>query len=450
MGNDSLDMIDGMSRQVQKLMIAYRTGIMAPIQIPGAKKLSPLENEVMNLLEWQDGISIKEVVGILNVPNSTVTSAVNRLESKTLVRRISKVDDKRAFLLKLTQAGQDMVTFRQFKKNQFFKDLLDGLDTDEERLTFIHLLEKMTQSLSIVDDDQKRRGQMNALEKEYYDFGPWLIEIKDSGEIPQQYKMHRNLIENALYSFKVPIKKEWRHIHPGMLLYKTIVVIKASGLVLLNSVDGVIETTEIDAKEVRYIIDGTDLLDSHIIIGTDRKIYDIDYNSVSQEITNRVINTLRKNIFAGAEGVSMESVVALESVESPLYKELMNRGLSTEKVKVIAFQPFVKLERHNPSTTEVLLMSHNKYELQDVVILTNGKELIIVSRNQQIKKSKDTDYSFRHTFIKIEDISDFVVLEDAEMEHLKILLIYIGDAQIKLKISDDFDLQPLTHLLTLK
>lgn len=441
------EMTEILSRQVHELMMAYRTGFATPTQMPGSKKLTAIENELIGLLEWRSSVAIKEVVAFLKVPNSTVTSAVNRLEHKGLLSRESLPEDKRAFVLKLTQSGKDMISFRRFKKHEFFKDILEALDSPEERQALIDTLGKMTASLSIVDDSQRRRGHMNALEKEYYDFGPWLIEVKRPEDIPQQYMQFRKLVGDARYCFKVPIKKEWRHIHPGMLLYKMLVVIQDEGLTLLEAKDGDVIKTELTRSEIRYLVHGTDLLDSHIIIGTDLKVYDIDYNSVSQEISTRVINTMRRYLFKDAKGIDLNKVNDLPSVESQLYNELINRGLNDEKVKVVAFQPFVRLEKHNPSTAEVLLMTHNKYELQDVVILTNGKELILVSRNKLVKRSKDTDYSFRHTFFRMEHIKDFVLTEDKEMEHLKTLSIYSGDARVSLKVSDTFDIEPLTALL---
>lgn len=434
---------------VHKLMMTYKTEYRTPIRMPGIRKLTPIEVELLGLLEWQDRISIKEVIRILSIPNSTVTSAVNRLESKGLVVRVVPEEDKRAFELKLTGSGRDIINYRKFKKTQFYTEMIQSLNTEEERYALVELIEKMTRSMVPMTDDRRRRSHMNALEKEYYDFGPWLIEVKELEDIPQQYLTKRQTILDAGFCFKVPIKKEWRNTHPGMLLYNSVIAIHRDKIVILKAVNGEVEETDIAVEDVRYIVHSTDLLDSHIIVATDHKIYDVDYNSVSQEISNHVINMMREYIFRASDKIRLEQIHEVGPVDSQLYHELINRESEHEDMKVLAYQPDIHLERHNPSTLEVLLQTHKKYELQDMVVLTNGKELIIVSRNKEVKRLKDADYSFRHTFMRLDDITEMLLVDEAEMEHLKSLVIYTGDTHISFKVSDEFDAKSMIELLKL-
>ncbi len=333
----------------------------------------------------------------------------------------------------------------------FIEDILQALETDAERMMAGRLIGKMAESLISKSDDHKRRGgRMNALEKEYYDFGPWLIEIKQLEDIPQQYMPKRaTILGGAKCSFKVPIKKEWRNIHPGMLLYNTVIAIHDDKIIIYKAVDIGIEESIIDVKDIRYLVHSTDLLDSHIIIGTDVKLYDVDYNSVSQEISNRVIDKMRTSVFRESSKIHFEDIKGIDGVESIVYNELMQRESDSETFKVLAFQPFVKLEKHNPTTAELLLQTHKKYDLQDAVLLTNGKELIVVNRNKEVKRSKDADYSFRHTFIRLDDIAEIKLVDDVEMIHLKSLVIYSGDSHVTFKVSDEFDLKGLRECLKL-
>lgn len=442
------ELIRKFGEEIHQLMVAYKMAYESPIKMPGIRKLTPIENELLSLLEWDDEISMKTISKILGVANSTITSAVNRLENKGLITRIVTDGDKRAFNLKLTNDGRDVTNFRKFKKTQFFTEILQSLNTVEERVALVELVGKVSDAMMTLTDDQKRRSHMNALEKEYYDFGPWLIEVKEYDDIPSQYHSKRDVILSASYCFKVPIKKEWRNTHPGMLLYHTVIAVHPEKVVILKAKDGDVEQTEIPVEDIRYIVHSTDLLDSHIIISTDVDLFDIDYNSVSQEISNQVINMMREYVFKVSDKVHLEEIHEVKHIESSIYRELMNKGKVGDSMKVIAFQPFMKLERHNPSTLEVILQTHKKYELQDMAILTNGKELIVVNRNKEVKRTKDVDYSFRHTFIQFDDISKITLVDEPDMEHLRSLVIHVGDTKLSFKVSDAFDANALIDLIS--
>lgn len=441
-------LIKKFGEQIHQLVIAYKIAYETPIKMPGIRKLTPIESELLSLLEWDDEVSMKDITKILGVPSSTITSAVNRLENKGLISRTVTDGDKRAFNIKLTNDGRDVTNFRKFKKTQFFTEMLQSLKTQEERTALVELLEKVSDTMISLTDDQKRRGHMNALEKEYYDFGPWLIDIKEYDDIPPQYHNKQDVILNASYCFKVPIEKEWRNIHPGMLLYHTVIAIHPDKICILRAKGNEVKQTDVNVEEVRYIVHSTDLLDSHIIIGTDDEIFDIDYNSVSQEISNHVINMMREYVFKTSDKIKLEDIHEVKHIESSIYRELMNKDEKAGGMKVIAFQPFMKLERHNPSTLEVILQTHKKYELQDMAILTNGRELIVVNRNKEVKRTKDVDYSFRHTFIQFDDISNIVLSNDERMEHLKTLTINVGKTNLSCKVSDAFDANALIDLIS--
>jgi DNA-binding MarR family transcriptional regulator len=440
--NDNQKAIE-VGKAIHQLNRIYMKHYENTISLPDAKKLTPIEEGLIGLLEWQDKISIKEVVKLLGVANSTVTSAVNRLEKKGLIMKETLAEDKRIFNLKLTEGGVDIIHLKKYKKNTFYADLLQQLDSDEERTSLVLALEKITRSME--ESETVRSGPMNALEREYYDFGPWLIEIKNASDIPSFYLSKKELIMSSKYVFKGPINKEWRFVKPGMLLYKTILCVKEDSIVVLHGSDGHIEEEQILLDDVRYLVHSVDILDSHIIIGLDNKCIDISYNSVSGEISDRVMNHLRKYTFKNANEVNLNEVEGDNQVESNLYRELIHRALHEEQVKVLAFQPTKVLDRSNKGGTDIIQLLAKKMALQESVFVTNGRELIICSRNQPLRPEKEADYSYRHTYIRIMDQLEFTMIDDVEVEGTKDLLIRIHDTHLRFKVGNEFDVESLEN-----
>ena len=69
-------------------------------------ELSTTEISVLQLLNDYPNSILKEICARLNIPKSTLTSAVNRLVKKGYVERISMRNDKRAFYLHITEIGK--------------------------------------------------------------------------------------------------------------------------------------------------------------------------------------------------------------------------------------------------------------------------------------------------------------------------------------------------------
>ncbi len=69
---------------------------------------------------------------------------------------------------------------------------------------------------------------MNKLKKEYFEFGPWLSEIRDESDITHQFEHIKEDILNSELAFKVPVDKEFRSVKEGELLYVTVIAIDDS------------------------------------------------------------------------------------------------------------------------------------------------------------------------------------------------------------------------------
>jgi DNA-binding MarR family transcriptional regulator len=70
--------------------------------------VSPLEGHVLTYLRSYAPASIRDLVRVFGVKQSTFTSLLDRLERGGLVRRTINPDDRRSFLVHITDEGSEL------------------------------------------------------------------------------------------------------------------------------------------------------------------------------------------------------------------------------------------------------------------------------------------------------------------------------------------------------
>lgn len=70
------------------------------------KDLSTIDISVINIVSSNPGIIVGEIAEHLKIPNSTLTSSLNRLENKGIAKRVISTRDRRSFSIELTQKGR--------------------------------------------------------------------------------------------------------------------------------------------------------------------------------------------------------------------------------------------------------------------------------------------------------------------------------------------------------
>lgn len=134
-------------RYIHRFAVLYKTRFQHD---RGAleQKLTPLEIGILNIMEWEPGASLKEIVEYLNAPNSTVTGAVDRLEKRGIVARSIHPRDKRSFALEFTNLGQKISHHRATAKEHMLGALYKALEDDAARESLRRLLERALDNLS--------------------------------------------------------------------------------------------------------------------------------------------------------------------------------------------------------------------------------------------------------------------------------------------------------------
>ncbi len=91
---------------------------------------------------------LKEIREELGIPQSTLTSAIDRLENRGLVRRMISDRDRRSFVPEVTGAGRRVQKKHDRIDEEVAAKLLGLLDTEEEREAFLQMLTKISKKLS--------------------------------------------------------------------------------------------------------------------------------------------------------------------------------------------------------------------------------------------------------------------------------------------------------------
>lgn len=109
--------------------------------------ISTVEISILSIIERQPDVILKEITKILDVPASTLTSAVDRLEKRGLLTRVISKRDRRSFGLALTKDGRIAQEEHRQSESLLWQKILGAYDTAEERGELIRLLSILAEKL---------------------------------------------------------------------------------------------------------------------------------------------------------------------------------------------------------------------------------------------------------------------------------------------------------------
>jgi DNA-binding MarR family transcriptional regulator len=107
------------------------------------KGISMMDFRVLRVIDENPGKQIKDMLSILKIPNSTLTSVINRLEKRGIVRRVISLEDRRSFNIEITDIGKDIEKEHMKFDYEVAKRYLEATDTEEEKRFLIKFLKKL-------------------------------------------------------------------------------------------------------------------------------------------------------------------------------------------------------------------------------------------------------------------------------------------------------------------
>ena len=112
---------------------------------------------------------------------------------------------------------------------------------------------------------------MDRLEKEYREFGPWILEIKTEDDVPDLFKNHYSFNDSVESAIKIPIPLDRRQAKKGMDFYKSIVSFNKDEVIILENTENGITNEHFSYSRIKAVKKMIDLLEAVLKIYTDNK-----------------------------------------------------------------------------------------------------------------------------------------------------------------------------------
>jgi len=144
MSNDTIEeQVKILGEQWEKLLQSNKLNICSE-QLEGT---TVLEVNILKIVGRNPDIILREISKFLKTPSSTLTSAINRLEKRKLLKRIISERDLRSFGLALTDEGKYAIEEHYKKEGIVINSMLQVFDNSEERHSFIKLFKKLVDGI---------------------------------------------------------------------------------------------------------------------------------------------------------------------------------------------------------------------------------------------------------------------------------------------------------------
>ena len=279
---------------------------------------------------------------------------------------------------------------------------------------------------------------MDKLKREYDRFGPWVAEIKEEDDIPQQFSDFTETILKSDFSFKVPVSEERRNLKPGMVLYETVVSLTGDFLIVLRYGEDSIDRQEIHLKGLKYFQRTITVLKGELTLATAKQISIIQFNSVEQKPIEKLESRIREHYCDPEPKINLEEIIEQDHVHSFLYETILAKETKKENLKIVAYQPNIKLKREHVSMMRRWQVVSDEYGLQDSLFLTNGRELIVLSRVQDMKAVKKSDYGYRYTYIPLSKIRTLLREPVEKVQGIHNFSVVMENNRVVFKVEESF------------
>lgn len=121
---------------------AYQSCHAAAVQSIESAELCYSDFAVLECLLHKGPTAVNTIGQKVALTSGSITTAVDRLESRGLVERQASASDRRSKIVKLTPAGRALIT-REFQRHRKDMEKVAGALSDKERAQLLQLLRKI-------------------------------------------------------------------------------------------------------------------------------------------------------------------------------------------------------------------------------------------------------------------------------------------------------------------
>jgi len=112
------------------------------------QELSTNEIAIIRIISEKEEVIIKDILEVLKLPKSTLTSIIDRLEKRNLIVRAISKRDRRSYKLELTEKGKIAQDEHVRFEEEVYGKIMISLDTYEEREELLKLIRKIVDNIS--------------------------------------------------------------------------------------------------------------------------------------------------------------------------------------------------------------------------------------------------------------------------------------------------------------
>ena len=142
-------------RQVNELNILWHSLMLKSnykdieAKYPNIQGLNTNELSIIRIISEREEVIIKDILDALDIPKSTLTSIIDRLENRNLISRAISKKDRRSYKLELTEYGEIAQDEHIKFEEEIYRKIMISLDTYEEREDLLRLIRKITSNISV-------------------------------------------------------------------------------------------------------------------------------------------------------------------------------------------------------------------------------------------------------------------------------------------------------------
>ncbi|UZW65442.1 MarR family transcriptional regulator [Priestia flexa] len=140
---EQLESID----QIKEALVKYRNTVIGEKYDLLPYHLTPTKETILKTVYDKESCIVSDITKVLVLSPGAITIVLNQLEDEQLVTRIYKKKNRRSVWIELTEKGKDVVETLQQTRTDFWLSILSHL-TDEERSQYIHIMQKLSKTLS--------------------------------------------------------------------------------------------------------------------------------------------------------------------------------------------------------------------------------------------------------------------------------------------------------------
>jgi DNA-binding MarR family transcriptional regulator len=130
-----------------RMFLSYSNQYNTMEEFPRIDRLTTMEISIIRIVYEREDVILKEICTMLDIPKSTLTSAIDRLEGLNYVNRTISKRDRRSYGLQLTEEGQEVKNEHIAFEKKLYGYILNALDTNDEREKFLSLFRKIVNNI---------------------------------------------------------------------------------------------------------------------------------------------------------------------------------------------------------------------------------------------------------------------------------------------------------------